>query len=118
MPAVRDVAFVVFFGLLHFGLLQLGYLCYFMQENVSAFWPANGVALAVLLLARSRLWPAFISAALVAHIVTEVFLRHNPLLIAALFGFAGLRLDNGIANMPKITLDRLVKNLVVANRGL
>jgi signal transduction histidine kinase len=56
----QRLALLLLFAVLHAVFVLLGYLCKFPELNVSTFWPSTGFAMAVLLMAPRRRWPAFL----------------------------------------------------------
>lgn len=59
-------------GLLYFAGAQLGMTASAMSEGIAIFWLPNGILLAALLLARTRDWPAYLLAAILAEILADM----------------------------------------------
>src|SRR5437867_12373622 len=78
-------------GLTYFAAAELGHATSFrdLHQAFATFWPASGVLLAALVLNQYRLWPALLSAALAASVLSDSLVHDTPL--AASAGFAVAR---------------------------
>jgi signal transduction histidine kinase len=68
---LRYLAALAFIAFTYFISAKLGFSLAFATEQVTAFWPPTGIALAVLLIAGYRAWPGIFLGALLANATSD-----------------------------------------------
>lgn len=74
-PHISATIRLALFGLVNWGASLLGHVFHYSAENVSTFWPSNGVILAALLLTSTRLWPIVVIIGIATQYASDIVLQ-------------------------------------------
>src|SRR5207244_11368401 len=69
-PGLRELAAIIGLAAIYFAAGKLGLSLAFVHASATAVWPPTGIALAVLLLFGTRVWPGVLIGAFLVNVTT------------------------------------------------